>query len=161
MEISTVFYQNSPDPELVRDGQYGWDTRFLSVGARYHFSDQLEIIGQTMFGDTEMGPIYGDNETHLIENTFASGFIMGSWRRDEGDILSARIDTFNVRDETGLQSFTDERGWSVTSSWRRPLSDRVEIGAELLYIDHDREIDPIRGNKNSGLQTQWMVRASF
>ena len=161
LTVSALVYDNAADPEVLENGQYGWNTRFLSLGAKHHVSDQFELIGQAMLGESEMGPLMWTNGTRAVDNVFSSAFLMGSWNRADGDILSARFDAFSVDDQTRQQSFTEERGWSLTSSWRRPLTRHVEVGAEILYIDHDRPIDPANGDQSGGVQAQWMLRAKF
>lgn len=161
LTVSALVYDNAADPEILENGQYGWDTKFLSLGVRHIFSDEIEFIGQAMHGQSEMGPMMWSDGSRATHNVFSSAFLMGSWYTDRGDVLSARIETFRVNDETNQQLFTQEQGWSITSSWRYALSQNVEIGAEILYVDHDRLIDRARGDQSGGMQTQWMLRTKF
>ena len=114
-----------------------------------------------MIGETQMGPRAWPNQTRAIDNAFSSVFLMGSWRTDFGDILAGRVEHFSLEDRTDQQSFTEENGWSVTTSWRRPISKTIEVGLEALYIEHDREINRAAGDQQSGVQAQWMLRAKF
>lgn len=160
-EVTGLVYDNLADPMTLENGQYGWSTRFVNIGVRHHFTNSIEFTGQAMFGETEMGPRIWVNNTRAIDNEYGSIFVMGSWRPSDEDVVSGRIETFSVTDRTTQQDFSDETGWTVTTAWRRSLSDYVEIGAELVYLNHDRLIDPQAGDQDRGLQAQWMLRLNF
>lgn len=160
-EVSGLVYDNLADPLTLENGQYGWATRFVNIGASHQLTNTIELIGQAMLGETQMGPRVWLNNTRAVDNEFGSVFLMGSWHASDEDIVSGRIERFSVSDRTMQQDFRDESGWSVTTAWRRAFSQHVEVGAELIYLDHDRPIDPLSGDQTGGLQAQWMLRLNF
>lgn len=159
--VSALVYDNRADPTTFENGQYGWATQFFSLGAQHHFSDEVEIIAQAMTGETKMGGRVWPNGTRKTENTFNSAFLMGSWHFGDTHVVSGRVDTFEIEDETNWQDFTIEKGWSLTSAWRHKVTDHIEVGAEVLYLDHDRAVSSGADNDNTGVQLQWMFRSQF
>ena len=54
--LAAMHYDNHADPQVIREGQYGWTTRFDHVGAQFELPSDLGLIVQWMDGTTEMGP---------------------------------------------------------------------------------------------------------
>jgi hypothetical protein len=134
LELRALWYDNRADPasfdsEIV---DYGWDTKFLSLGARYETETQTTLIAQWLNGRTHLGTGAHDRWT------FDAAFILiaqqlGAHR------LAARIDTFSMDQSQTVFPIARarERGdaWSLAWTWQwRPS---VEVSAEWLEVGSD------------------------
>ena len=156
-----TLYDNLADSEVFQNGQYGWRTQFVSLGGHHQATESIELIAQGLVGRTVMGPRIWPNGTHTTESEFATAYLLGTWHVSDSTLLSGRVDSFRVEDLTGWQSWTDEQGWSVTTAWRHKPKAHLEIGAELLYLEHDRDLTRTTGDQPSGVQVQWMLKTAF
>lgn len=132
LELRALWYDNRADPASFDSGvfEYGWDTRFGALGARYETSTRTTLIAQMLNGSTDMGP------GAKFRWTFDSAFILVSqqWNQHR---FSARIDRFsmNLNETVFPVSRARERGnaWSLAWTWTaRP---GLELSAEWLEVD--------------------------
>ena len=137
VSLDAFLYSNRGDPiATTPDLQWGWDTKFLNLGARIDASDNTRLLAQALVGTTVMGPQTGGR--HWVDTRFRSAYLRLT--HDMGAAsLSGRAELFDTR-ETGSEMGPEEseRGWALAGalSWR--LSDQADLLFEGLRIDSER-----------------------
>jgi hypothetical protein len=135
--LEAFYYRNRGEPEAVTDQlQWGWDTRFLNVGARVDLTDHTRVIAQALTGTTEMGiEEYG---RYWVSTRFRSAFVRLTHEAGPAT-LNGRVDLFDTSERGGqMEAAESEEGWALTGAvdWR--LSSQAELIVEALHIDSDR-----------------------
>lgn len=132
LELRALWYDNRGDPAAFEPDivDYAWDTRFVSLGARYEGPTRTTFAAQWLNGVTDVGPAAHDRWT------FDAAFVLVSQPFGRHR-LSARIDAFSVehvRTQFPI-SLGRERGdaWSVAWTWQ-PI-EPLELSAEWLEVD--------------------------
>jgi len=149
LALNAFAYDNNAKPTAVYDGQWGWRTRFVEVGARLDPDEQTEVLGQALFGQTQMGP--GD-PGRWVNTDFSAAYLLVSRRLGDADALTGRLDLFETRDSTdAYYGLTQEHGWAVTADYLRPLSKHATLLVEALHIWSDR---PAREDNAADAPTQ-------
>ncbi len=161
LTVLASYYDNRADPTELRDGQYGWETRFGNLGAKYEVTEDTEVIVQAMYGETAMGWRARGTGPRMIESDFYSAFLLASHRPSENLVLSARADYFATSDAGFIVISDDEDGWAGTLSARYQISDNLETGLEALYVDSNGGNDPTTAGRVEDLQLQLMLRVGF
>jgi hypothetical protein len=135
--FEAFYYRNRGVPEAVTDSlQWGWDTRFLNLGARVDFTERTRLIAQALTGETEMG--FEEDGRYWVETRFRSAFVRLTHEAGPAAI-SGRLDLFDTRERGGQMEIAEsEDGWAVTGAvdWR--LSAQAELIFEALHIDSER-----------------------
>jgi len=122
----------------IRNGQWGWATRFYNLGVAYRLTAQDELLGQYMTGRTETGWQVGQGY-RAIDVGFESAYLLLSHRCDNGSRLSGRIDGFGAKDHSKRAvDDNSETGYSATIAWMKPLNDWLDLGVEALHVTSDR-----------------------
>lgn len=156
--LEAFYYDNRGDPEAVTDTlQWGWRTRFLSVGARIDFGGRTRFLAQALTGTTAMGPEVDDR--YWVETRFRSAY--ARLTHEVGRVaLSGRLDLFDTR-ETGVEMDPGEgeEGWALTGAVDWHVSDQVELLVEALHIDSDRRVRARLGASPS--QEEDIIQAAF
>ena len=134
--LSAAHYDNHADPESLRDGQYGWTTRFDHVGLKLELPGSFGLIAERISGTTAMGPIIGP--AHVVDAAFDSHYLLltrplGKHR------VSLRFDAFEVTDRD-IAPLDDnaESGTAWTLDYRYRHSDRLFAELEWLAIQTQR-----------------------
>jgi hypothetical protein len=135
--LEAFYYANRGDPEAITSNlQWGWDTRFLNLGARIDLGPDTRILAQALTGTTEMGLV--ENGNIWVDTRFRAAYLRVTHRIGPA-ALSGRIDLFDTR-QTGSQVFDDdsEEGWAaaVALDWR--LAPQAELILEGLHVESDR-----------------------
>ncbi|MGD0960194.1 MAG: hypothetical protein ABSB19_10335 [Methylomonas sp.] len=73
-KFRAMYYDNRANPSIVKNGQYGWHTRFASFGLKLDLPWESELIGQTMLGETQMGAMQAG--LFAVDTSFWSGTLM-------------------------------------------------------------------------------------
>lgn len=138
--LTAVHYDNHADPVTVRDGQYGWTTRFDHVGLKLELPAGLGLIAQWMDGTTIMGPAVAPAAPgyHVVDNAFAAWF--GLLTRQQGPHRwTLRYDDFAVvdRDRIPLDD-NGETGDALTLAWRYSPRDDWSVGLEWQRLQVER-----------------------
>jgi hypothetical protein len=134
LELRALWYDNRADPASFDPAivDYGWDTKFLSLGARYETERQTTLIAQWLNGRTHVGPGAHDRWT------FDAAFLLVAQQLGAHRV-AARIDTFSMDHSQTLFPVTlaRERGdaWSLAWTWQ--LRPELEVSAEWLEVDSD------------------------
>jgi hypothetical protein len=134
LELRALWYDNRADPASfdASINDYGWETRFVSLGARYETATQTTLIAQWLNGSTFVGPDRHDRWS------FDAAFLLVAQQLG-AHRFAARIDTFSMdQSETVFPvPLGRERGdaWSLAWTWQARPS--LEISAEWLEVDSD------------------------
>lgn len=132
LELRALWYDNRADPASFDAGinDYGWETRFVALGARYETATQTTLIAQWLNGSTFLGDNRHDRWT------FDAAFVLiaQQWRQHR---FAARIDTFGMEhNQTTFQvTLGLERGDARALSWTWQARPSLEISAEWLEVD--------------------------
>lgn len=167
--VDALYYSNRADPQQVENGQYGWDTRFLSLSLEGDIGRDWHYILQGMEGATQMGwPLKREPDRRAVDAHFRSAYALLSVRlpgeRGEGWRVSGRVDLFEVIDRSWINiDNNNQSGHAVTLAAARRINDWAELWVEGL---HSRQSRPAR--EASGLarveyanQLQVSLRAVF
>lgn len=134
--LTAARYDNRADPETLREGQYGWTTRFDHAGVQLELPGGLGLIGQWLDGTTQMGPVVG--AAHVADAAFRSYFVLltkalGRHR------FSARYDDFEVVDRDGVPlDDNGEDGRGLTLAYGYSHSERWSLAFEWLAVESER-----------------------
>lgn len=153
--LTAMHYDNHADPNSLKDGHYGWTTRFDHLGIKAELPAALGLIVQWMDGTTVMGPFLGG--ARVVDNAFESWFALLT-RTHGQHRWSVRYDDFAVSDldivplddnnETGdawtvAYRYQPEPSWSVGFEWQalnafRPAlayaGQPVQVGENLARV---------------------------
>ena len=136
--LEAFYYHNRGNPEQkTLEQQWGWDTRFLNVGARVDLGPHTRLLVQALTGATEMG--FPSPTGRWVDTRFRSAYLRLT--HDIGRAtVSGRVDLFDTS-ETGSRMAPQEEseeGWALTGAVDLRLTDQAEAILEVLHIDSDR-----------------------
>jgi hypothetical protein len=137
LHVEMVHYDNNGDPKAVNaDFEWGWRTRFDSLGLVADFGGGRELRAQGLTGHTLMGyPMGGRN---WIDMRFRAAYGMVTQRFGRGSV-SARIDVFSTRNHGSVVDIQDdEDGWAMTLAAKRELRSWLTGFIEYLHVESDR-----------------------
>ncbi len=150
------YLYNPGTPTIVKHGQYGWTTRFIEGGLQYQVTASNEILAQSLWGATKMGGLV-TADRHAVDIDFDSTYVMLSHRLSDGARLSARLDYFQVIDYSWVDTDNNnEKGYSATLAWMKPLNDNVDLAVEAVHVSSRRpaRIDQFEAADQSQNQVQ-------
>lgn len=137
VSLDAFYYANGGDPESVTSNlQWGWDTRFLNLGARIELGRRTRLIAQALAGTTEMG--FPDNGALWVDTRFRSAYLRLT--HEVGPVaLSGRLDLFDARQRGGRVGDEDnDKGWGLTGAARWRVSSSAQLIVEWLHVDSER-----------------------
>ena len=136
--ISLTHYDNRADPAVLKNGQYGWATRFDHLAFRVGLGHKLGFISQWIRGTTQMGSVLA--VARAVDTEFDSRALLltSNWDRHR---VSVRYDHFEVldRDDTPLDE-NGERGHAWTLSYEYGLSEHLRVSIEGLQVTSWRDV---------------------
>jgi len=134
MALNLEYYANQGNPSAVRNGQWGWDTRFWNLGAQCRLSGRDVLLSQYMLGSTATGYRVGGGY-RAVDVDFDSVYLLWTHDFDHDRRLSGRIDYFGVKDfsKRAVDDNTD-KGYALTLAWTRHLSAHADIALEGLGV---------------------------
>lgn len=137
LRIQGLYYDNRTNSRVFDGEQYGWRTRFGSLGVSDTFGEHLDVVMQAMAGNTKMAqfPTFT-----VVDNDFASVFALASWgwgnRR-----LAARVEYFEVKDhDMTADDPNGEHGRALTLGYVYRPADNQRVTLEALNIRSSRQI---------------------
>jgi hypothetical protein len=131
LELAALHYDNRADPWVVKDGQYGWRTRFDHVSAVVRPQGQWELLMQAMRGDTLMG-------RNAVALDFQSWYALLSHPVGVGT-LAVRYDRFRTSEHDVLPGDPNsESGHGVALAYDWPLADNLALMTEALLVRSER-----------------------
>jgi len=130
--LRLMHYDNRADPEVLKDGQYGWTTKFWHLGMQATLPGEIGFIAQAMTGSTVMGPVM--NGAHVVDVEYESQFALLS-RAFGKHRVSVRYDHFIVtQNDRTPEDNNPENGLAWTLGYRFNASDNISLAAEWLSI---------------------------
>ena len=162
VQIEAVHYDNNADPLAVTPAlEWGWRTRFNTLGLFAALGDSTEVRLQGLSGRTRMG---GEEAgVTWIDTRFRAGYAMATHRFGRAS-LSTRVDVFGTRNRgSELTAADDEDGWAVTFGGKRSLGPHLTALVEYLHVHSSRlararaRLDP----NQSQDQLQLVLRAKL
>jgi hypothetical protein len=154
-KFRAMYYDNRGKPSAVVDGQYAWHTRFASLGLKIDLPWELELIGQGMFGRTQMGNQIGGLfavDTQFWSHSLLLSKHMGPHR------LSFRYDGFGTSENDYFpQDPNIESGHAFTFNYNITLEEHHQLNFELNHIASDRAARSYVNQLNLQNQTLWQV----
>lgn len=137
-KAGAFYYDNRADPDVIKQQQYGWWTRFWSFYIEGDTFADIHLIAQYMTGNTTMGrvvPVFG---TRYIDMDFASGFVLAT-RKFGRQRVSARFDWFDTTDHAFVQrDNNNEAGAAITVAHSYEFNKKSTLIAEYMFVDSKR-----------------------
>jgi hypothetical protein len=133
LELRALHYDNRADPTVFKPSisDWGWLTRFNTLGVRYDGPGGIAIIAQWLKGTTDATP------NPAFHWGFETGFVLLA-REFGAHRLAVRYDDFKVRPAAVSGSpLSDEDGDALTLGWTWAVREHVELAAEWLQVDSD------------------------
>jgi hypothetical protein len=157
-KLTGLYYDNRADPGAFAGADFGWRTKFTSLGIETGIGDVV-LLSQVMFGNTVIEPFRGFFATTDFEAAYLLlGYYFGDFR------VAGRFDLFatqlrNSRGRTG----PDEHGraFTLSGSWT-PLP-WLRFSTEFLQVHSyrgQRSFDRLRPNADE-FQAQFVTRVFF
>jgi hypothetical protein len=119
----------------IHEGEYAWETEFYIAGAKVNLNDNWVLLGEFSQGNTTMGPTADRVDVDFTTAYILTSYLDGDWR------YSLRYDVFENDDAFPLISdINADEGNSITAAifWE-PVGSNLSIGAEILYLNQDRD----------------------
>lgn len=152
--IMLLRYDNKADPREFTHDQYGWKTRFTSLGAETQIGETV-LLAQLMSGDTEVDP----SPTFRSVTRFHAGYLLagqhfGRWS------AAARLDVFATQeDHNGTRADLSERGYAVTAALSWAPAHWMRIIGEVLRVDSYRGDRVNEDGSPRAVETQYQLAA--
>jgi hypothetical protein len=148
--IAVMHYDIHADPMSIRDGQYGWITRFDHVGSQVELPRDSGLVVQWLRGTTAMGPFV--NGARVVDVGFDSYFLLLTKRVNQHR-MSIRFDDFDVTDRDYIPlDDSSESGHAWTVAYRFDYSERLNLKLEWLQIENDRPSHAYFGRPVNGTE---------
>ena len=140
LELAALHYDNRADPLLVKNGQYGWHTRFDHLSLRLRPAGRWELAAQAMAGETVMGP-------NAVRVRFKAWYLLASHPFAQGQ-LTARFDHFSASEDDILPHDPNaEDGQALALAYALPLPHGLSLVAELLAVKSTRPARQLIGSE--------------
>jgi hypothetical protein len=138
--IIALHYDNHADPKSLKDGHYGWTTRFNHVGAQFELPAGLGLIVQWLDGTTAMGPVSppAAEGYHVVDNGIASAFALLT-KQHQRQRWTLRFDDFSVTDYDLIPlDNNDESGHAWTIGWQFEPDGNWLLGVDWQQLELTR-----------------------
>jgi hypothetical protein len=138
VHVEVVHYDNNADPLAVNaDLEWGWRTKFDTLGLVAELPHGFELRAQGLSGRTRMGDVV--NGVNWVDTRFRAAYGMLTRRFGRGSV-STRVDVFSTRNHgSEVDIADDEDGWALTLAARRELGTGLTAFIEYLHVESDRE----------------------
>jgi len=153
-KVLVGYYDNRADPNVERNVQYGWETRFYHLGIKWQLADGLELVSQYLQGDTLMA-------TDVVKNDYDSVFLLLS-KKVNRHRLSGRVEHFSVTDNDFI-SFdnNEEEGDAITLNYSYRMNKNWFVHAEYNWMDSDRPSRVERDHSPRLIERQWQFAVRY
>jgi hypothetical protein len=127
--VTALYYDNRTDPGVIAGSDFGWRTKFTSLGVETSLGDVV-VLSQAMFGNTTIEPF----SQFYSKTDFQAGYLLLGYYFDEFRV-AGRVDLFATqsRNSFGIKG-TGEVGhaFTVSGSWN-PVS-WLRLSTELIDV---------------------------
>lgn len=168
--VNLAYYDNNALVGPVKDGQWGWLTRFYDVGAEYPLGPRTVLSGQAMTGRTVS--LFGHGgHGYRFDVQFRSAYLKLTQTRGP-DSWTVRVDVFatqGAHPSPGDRAYQpgpldadqtySENGWAALAAWRRELAPGRSVLVELMQVNWKRRY--LTAFDQSPLQAQTVLQAAF
>jgi hypothetical protein len=155
----SAFLTNNRGDQALHDGdEYAWRSRFWVAGFDWAPSEQWNVLGEVMHGDTLMGFPPGPN----VRFNFDAAYLLLS-RSFEDWTLSARLDLFHISErDRSVGELNTQDGKAMTLALLRNVGD-WRFGIEAMHAEIDRPGNALVALPitQGGSQLQVVVRRYF
>jgi hypothetical protein len=155
-----MYYDNQARPDVVVDGQYGWHTRFYSLGFTMDLPWNTVLIGQGLAGQTQMGGL--QNGRYPVDVGFWAESVLLS-KTVARHRFSVRHDRFGTSEHDLLpQDANRESGYAWTINYNFTLREHHQFNAEVSQIHRNRPARDSQGEEgNTQEETLWQLAYRF
>jgi len=152
-----LYYDNRANPAAISNGQYGWHTRFYSIGLKTELPWSVILISQGISGRTTMGDKLGD--LYPVDVGFWATSLLLS-KSLNNHRVSLRYDRFGTNERDFLpQDNNREQGYAWTANYNLTLAQRHQLNVEVSHISSNR---PARIHLNqSALQEEILWQLAY
>lgn len=165
VKFRALYYDNRARTDAIDRGQYGWHTRFWSLGLNMDLPWQMTLIGQGMFGQTQMGKPVGG--LFPVDAGFWAHSILLSKAMDSHR-FSIRYDRFGtdsnslmLQDSAIEQEYKDaanvEHGDALTVNYNVTLVEHHQLNVEVSTIYSDRKARLLLDESTRQRETLWQL----
>jgi hypothetical protein len=159
--FNMFYFDNPANPAIVRNGQYGWSTQFIDGGMTWQITAKNQMLSQHMWGRTKMGAGMPEGR-HPADIQFESAYAMLTHSLDSGDKITARIEYFSTFDYSLVDiDNNNEKGYSATVAWMKPLTSNLDLALEALDITSNRPSRATQFEASRQAQTQVQLSLKF
>jgi hypothetical protein len=156
--LTALYYDNRADPAAHIGSDFGWRTRFTSLGLETYIGDVV-ILSQAMFGDTDIQPFGNFHAT----TDFQAVYLLAGYYFDDFRV-AGRVDVFatQLRNSFKVRGPGENgRAFTLSGSWT-PVR-WLRLSTELLQVDSYRGARAASGlsANASELQVQLVGRIFF
>ncbi len=133
--VTALYYDNRANPALFSGSDFGWRTRFTSLGLESGVGD-IVILSQAMLGSTIIAP----RPTLTSVTDFQSAYLLaGYYIRDFR--LAGRIDAFATQQHTSASTPQNgEHGYALTLAGTWTPYRWLRLTAELMRVESYRSV---------------------
>jgi hypothetical protein len=164
VKFRALYYDNRARPDVVDHGQYGWYTRFWSLGAKMDLPWDMTLIGQGMMGRTQMGKQTGG--LFPVDSGFWAESILLS-KAIRLHRLSIRHDRFGtyqndivplINNDVRYENAANiEQGYAWTLNYNVTLAEHHQLSAEVSTLYSDRKARLLLNESPGQSETLWQL----
>ena len=165
VKFRALYYDNRARPNAIDHGQYGWHTRFWSLGLKMDLPWQTTLIGQGMFGRTQMGrqtgglfPVDAGFWAQSILLSKAIGSHRFSVRHDRFGTTEHELSVRHVNIEPEYEGAANiEQGYAWTLNYNVTLVEHHQLNFEVSTIYSDRKARLLLDEAAGQRETLWQL----
>lgn len=160
VRLEAFRYDNNGNPVVYNmDLEWGWRTRFNSLGLVADLGERTQLRAQGISGNTRMG--IRQQGVHWVDTDFRSAFALISQRFGWGSV-TGRAEAFGTRNHGSTQlSDDDEDGWALTVAAKRTIGAHATGLLEVVHVQSERDARLRNGLSPRQGQTQMQVALRF
>jgi len=153
--VRALYYDNRANPAAISNGQYGWHTRFYSIGLKAELPWSMTLISQGLSGRTTMGARL--DTLFPVDVRFWATSVLLSKSLNKHRI-SLRYDRFGTNEWDFLpQDNNREQGYAWTANYNLTLAQRHQLNFEVSQINSDRPARLNIGQSPHQEETLWQI----
>ncbi len=156
--ITALYYDNRADPAAFIGSDFGWRTKFTSIGVDTGIGDVV-LLAQAMAGSTEIDPVPTFRSITDFQAAYLlAGYYFGDFR------IAGRVDVFATQVENqpgGNGPGEHGRALTVSGSWN-PVR-WLRLTTEIMHVDSSNGARASAGlsPQASESQVQFVTRIAF